>query len=77
MINQYNAGRAVKGFYSASLAFLASLAAVLQGPEPISAVTAAQWVTIAAFTLTAFGGAFGLAGWQGPSGPGIKPNGTP
>lgn len=65
----------MKGLYSAALAFLASLAAVLQGPEPISAVSAAQWVTIAAFTLAAFGGTFGLSGWSGPTGPNIKPNG--
>jgi hypothetical protein len=58
--------KVLKGLYAAALAFLSSLAAILQGPASFSAVTAGQWVTVSALTLAAFGGTFGLAGWAGP-----------
>jgi len=59
-------GKVAKGLYSAGLAFLGSLGVVLVGTEPLSGVTTGQWVFIAATTLAAFGGTFGLAGWAGP-----------
>lgn len=67
------AGRIAKGVYSAAIAFLGSLGAVLSGADGFSAVTASQWVWIASTTLVAAGGTFGLSTWTGPSsGPGIK-----
>lgn len=65
-MDQRTVGKVLKGLYSAGLAFLGSLAVVLVGSEPLSQVTTGQWVVIAGATLAAFGGTFGLAGWQGP-----------
>ena len=67
MIGQKLAGKLLKGLYSAAMACLGSLAAVLTDGVHISDLTAGQWVTIATFTLGAFGGTFGLSGWAGPS----------
>lgn len=67
MIGQKLAGKLLKALYSAAMACLGALAAVLTDGVRISDLTAGQWVTIAAFTLGAFGGTFGLAGWAGPS----------
>jgi hypothetical protein len=66
-ISQQTAGKVLKGVYSAGIAFCASLGAVLVGNEPLSGVTAGQWVLIAGASLAAFGGTFGLASWSGPS----------
>lgn len=66
-LTQQMAGKIVKGLYSAAMAFLGGLATVLTDNTHLSDLTAGQWVTIAAFTLGAFGGTFGLAGWAGPS----------
>lgn len=65
-MSQVLLSKILKGLYSAAIAFLAALSTVLQGPSSFTAVTAGQWVTIAAVTLAAFGGTFGLAGWSGP-----------
>ena len=67
MISQLLAGKILKALYSAAMAFLGSLATVLGNNTTISNLTAGQWVTIAAFTLGAAGGTFGLAGWAGPT----------
>jgi len=48
------------------MAFLGALATVLTDGVTLGQLTAGQWVTIAAFTLGAAGGTFGLAGWAGP-----------
>lgn len=62
------AGKLAKAVYAALSALLGSLATILVGNASFGDVTDGQWVTIAAFTLAAFGGAFGLAGWAGPRG---------
>lgn len=61
------AGRVLKGIYSAAMAFLGGLATVLSDDVHIHEITDGQWVTLAAFTLGAFGGTYGLAGWAGPA----------
>jgi hypothetical protein len=67
-LSQQMAGKILKGLYAAAMALLTGLATVLTEPgATFTAITAGQWVTIAAFTLGAFGGTFGLAGWAGPS----------
>lgn len=66
-MSQVMAGKIVKALYSAAMAFLGALATVLGDNTTLSSLTAGQWVTIAAFTLGAAGGTFGLAGWQGPN----------
>lgn len=60
-------GKVLKGLYAAAMACLGSLATVLGDDVTIEHLTAGQWVTILAFTLGAFGGTFGLAGWAGPN----------
>lgn len=65
-MTQELASKLLKGIYSAAIAFLASLGAVLVGTEPLSGVTTGQWVIIAGASLAAFGGTFGFAGWSGP-----------
>jgi len=76
VLNQKLAGKLLKGLYSAAMAFLGGLAAVLTDHAKLSDLTAGQWVTIAAFTLGAFGGTFGLAGWAGPTVSGDTKPGT-
>jgi hypothetical protein len=66
-MNQQVTGKVLKGCYSAGIAFCASLGAVLIGSEPLSGVTAGQWVIIAGASLAAFGGTFGLSTWAGPT----------
>jgi hypothetical protein len=66
-MTQQMAGKILKAAYSAAMAFLGSLATVLGDDTTLTHLTAGQWVTIAAFTLGAAGGTFGLAGWAGPS----------
>ena len=65
-MTQHTLSKILKAAYSAAMALLGGLATVLQGTAGLSDVTAGQWVTIAAFTLGAAGGTFGLAGWAGP-----------
>lgn len=65
--NRKLVGKLLKALYSAVMALLGALATVLGDGVTLTTVTAGQWVTIAAFTLGAFGGTFGLAGWAGPS----------
>lgn len=65
-MTQDMAGKIVKGIYSAAMTCLGTLSTVLHGNESISSLDSAQWVTIATFTLGAFGGTFGLASWPGP-----------
>jgi hypothetical protein len=74
-MSQVVLSKALKGLYSAAMAFLGGLSTVLQGTEGFTDVTAGQWVTILAFTLGAAGGTFGLAGWAGPKIDGSPGNG--
>jgi hypothetical protein len=60
-------GKVLKALYSAAVAVLGSLATVLGDDVTLSDMTAGQWVTISLAGLVAFGGTFGLAGWNGPS----------
>ena len=66
-MSQMLAGKILKAAYSAAMAFLGALATVLGDNTTLSTLTAGQWVTIAAFTLGAAGGTFGLASWPGPN----------
>ena len=76
-MSQMVVGKILKAAYSGAMAFLGSLATVLGDDTTISHLTAGQWVTIAAFTLGAVGGTYGLAGWAGPSvGGGTSPKGS-
>jgi len=52
--------QALKAFYAAASTFLASLGTVLVGGTGIGDLTDGQWVTIAAFTLGAFGAVYGV-----------------
>ena len=66
-MSQLVVGKALKAAYSGAMALLGSLATVLGDNTTLSQLTTGQWVTIAAFTLGAVGGTYGLAGWAGPS----------
>lgn len=66
-MSQQTAGKVLKGLYAALIAGLGSLSTTLVGTAGIENVTTGQWVSILLFSLTAFGGVFGLAGWAGPS----------
>ena len=61
-------GKALKGVYSALIAGLGSMSAILVGPTTVSQVTAGQWTVVALAALTAAGGTYGLSGWSGPGG---------
>lgn len=65
-------GKVLKGLYSAAVMFCGTMATILQDHLTIGSITAGQWFTVSTFTLAAFGGTFGLAGWRGPS-LGVKP----
>ena len=67
MVSQKVMGKALKAAYSGAMACLGSLAVVLVGNTRFADLTDGQWVTIAAFTLGAIGGTYGLAGWAGPT----------
>jgi hypothetical protein len=67
MNGSFDYGKLLKALYSGAMALLASLATVLGDDSHIGSLTAGQWLTIAAFTLGAVGGTYGLAGWAGPS----------
>jgi hypothetical protein len=58
--------KVLKALYSAAVAFLRQLTAVLQGTTHFSDLTDGQWSSICLFTLVAADGTFGLAGWAGP-----------
>jgi len=66
-MSQQMAGRVLKGLYSAAVAFLSGLAAILTGRLGFADVTAGQWVTVTLAALLAFGGTYGLSGWAGPN----------
>lgn len=66
-MSQLVVGKLLKAAYSGAMALLGSLATVLGDNTTLGDLTAGQWVTIAAFTLGAIGGTYGLAGWAGPS----------
>jgi threonine/homoserine efflux transporter RhtA len=76
VISQVTLSKILKAAYSAAMAFLGALATVLGDNVTLGQLTAGQWVTIAAFTLGAAGGTFGLAGWQGPNIGDSGPKGT-
>ena len=65
-MSQKLAGQLLKGIYSAVVAFLGSLSAILAGLATFTDVKPGQWVTIALASVVAFGGTFGLSGWSGP-----------
>lgn len=65
-MTQHDLGKALKGLYAGGVTFLGMLSTILVGNETVSDVTQGQWVTMLLFSLTAIGGAFGLAGWSGP-----------
>ena len=75
MLSQDVAGKVVKALYSAAVAFLGGLSAILTGSASFIDVTAGQWVTLSLSALLAGGGTFGLAPWAGPKGTGD--GGTP
>lgn len=66
-MTQKMAGQLLKAFYSAAVAFLGSLSAILTGSTTFGSMTGGQWVAIALAALVAFGGTYGLSGWAGPS----------
>ena len=66
-MSQRTAGKAAKALYSAAIAFLGGLAAILTGKLGFGDVTAGQWVTLTLSALLAGGGTFGLSGWAGPT----------
>ena len=67
MISQLMAGRLLKAFYSAAVAFLGALSTILVGSATFADVTEGQWTTLTLTALLAFGGTFGLSTWAGPS----------
>ena len=61
-----------KAVYSAAVAALGALSAILVGPASFSSVTAGQWVTIALAALVSGGGVYGITNrtaGTGASGP--------
>lgn len=66
-MSETTVSKLLKALYSAGMSLLGALATVLGDDAHLTSLTAGQWVTIAAFTLGAFGGTYGLAGWAGPS----------
>lgn len=72
-MSQKTAGKILKGIYSAAIAALGMLSTILVGKASFGDVTSGQWVTILLFSLTAFGGTFGLSAWAGPTNGSGKP----
>lgn len=66
-MTQATAGKVFKGLYAAMVATLGMLATILVGNTSFHDITPGQWVTVGLFSLTAFGGVFGLSGWAGPA----------
>lgn len=71
-MTQQMLGKIMKGLYSAALTFCGTMATVLQDSLTLHSVTTGQWFTVGTFTLAAFGGTFGLAGWAGPKINGVE-----
>ena len=71
-MTQQMLGKILKGLYSAALTFCGTMTTVLQDNEGLGSLHANQWFTIGTFTLAAFGGTFGLAGWSGPKLNGVE-----
>lgn len=53
-------GTFLKAVYGGVAALLAGLASALVGAQSFGAITDAQWITIAALTLAAFGAVYGV-----------------
>lgn len=68
MVNRL--GTFAKAIYSAAIAGLGSLAAVLVGPATFTSVTDGQWVTIALAALLAGGGVYGITNRPSSAGTG-------
>lgn len=66
-MTQQMLGKVCKGLYSAALTFCGTMATVLTGSTQLDSLHAGQWFTVGTFTIAAFGGTFGLAGWKGPA----------
>jgi hypothetical protein len=66
VITQETLSKILKGLFSAAIAFLGDLSVTLTGHQSFGDLTTQQWTLVAVFTLSAFGGTFGLAGWSGP-----------
>jgi hypothetical protein len=67
MLTQRSAGRLLKGVYSAAVAVLGALAAILTGSVSFSDLTDSQIVAVVFAGVVAFGGTFGLSTWPGPT----------
>lgn len=50
----------LKAIFAAGAALLAGLSTALVGAETFSAISDAQWITIASLTLAAFGAVYGV-----------------
>lgn len=57
----------LKGLYAGAVAFLTGLGTALNDDKSLGQLAAGQWVWILLGTVVAIGGAYGLAGWAGPS----------
>lgn len=66
-MDQLTAGKVLKGLYSALIAGIGTLSSAISGQATLADVTTQQWLFVALFSLTGFGGTFGLAGWAGPT----------
>ena len=53
--------KALKAFYSGTVAALSGLVTVLVGDTTFTNLGAGQWVTIALAALVAFGGTYGIS----------------
>ena len=54
------ASKALKAIYAGAAALLAGLSTALVGAQTFSAISDAQWITIASLTLAAFGAVYGV-----------------
>lgn len=66
-MSQLALGKTLKALYAALVSGLGALLTALGGDRTFTHIEATQVVTIALTALVAFGGAFGLAGWSGPT----------
>ena len=55
-----NIGTALKAIYAAGMAFLTGVGTSLIGAHTFGVITDGQWITIATFTLAAFGAVYGV-----------------
>jgi hypothetical protein len=67
-MSNVDVSKLVKALYSAAIALLGDLAVTLTGKQSFGDLTTQQWMIVLVFTLSAFGGTYGLAGWSGPNG---------